>query len=101
MTWLHEYDPIGNITHIEDDADIQNVVFFKNQRKQTQTDHALLNSIMDKAVTRYEEAEEQPKLDLRARWMRVAGPRPRHVDRRGGAPDPPTVRAAEHPVDRS
>ena len=44
-------------------------VFFKQQLKQTQTDHALLNSIMDKAVTRYEEAEEQPKLDLRARMQ--------------------------------
>jgi type I restriction enzyme R subunit len=44
-------------------------VFFKHPRKQTQTNHALLNSIMDKAVTRYEEAEDQPKLDLRARMQ--------------------------------
>ena len=41
-------------------------VFFKGNRKQTQTDHALLNSIVDKAVIRYEVAEEQSKLDLRA-----------------------------------
>jgi type I restriction enzyme R subunit len=44
-------------------------VFFKLHRKQTQTDHALLNSIVDKAVTRYEEVEEQAKLDLRARMQ--------------------------------
>jgi RHS repeat-associated protein len=28
----YTYDPIGNITHIEDDADIQNAVFFRNRR---------------------------------------------------------------------
>src|SRR5262249_25448524 len=28
----YTYDPAGNITHIQDDADIQNVVFFGNQR---------------------------------------------------------------------
>jgi len=28
----YTYDPIGNITHIQDDADIQNVVFFRNRR---------------------------------------------------------------------
>src|SRR5262249_37172899 len=28
----YTYDPVGNITHIQDDADIQNVVFFYNQR---------------------------------------------------------------------
>jgi RHS repeat-associated protein len=28
----YTYDPIGNVTHIQDDADIQNVVFFFNQR---------------------------------------------------------------------
>jgi RHS repeat-associated protein len=28
----YTYDPAGNITHIQDDADIQNVVFFKNRR---------------------------------------------------------------------
>jgi type I restriction enzyme R subunit len=47
-------------------------VFFKHHRKQTQTDHALLNSIVDKAVTRYEEAQEQAKLDLRARMTAFA-----------------------------
>jgi type I restriction enzyme R subunit len=44
-------------------------VFFRGRQKQTQTDHALLNSIVDKAITRYEEAEEQAKLDLRARMQ--------------------------------
>jgi RHS repeat-associated protein len=28
----HTYDPAGNITHIEDDADIQNTVYFRNLR---------------------------------------------------------------------
>lgn len=28
----YTYDPAGNITHIQDDADIQNEVFFRNQR---------------------------------------------------------------------
>ncbi|MBS1910851.1 MAG: hypothetical protein JST22_02580 [Bacteroidetes bacterium] len=28
----YTYDPIGNITRLRDDADIQNVVFFRNQR---------------------------------------------------------------------
>ena len=28
----YAYDPSGNITHIEDDADIQNTVFFRNRR---------------------------------------------------------------------
>jgi YD repeat-containing protein len=26
------YDPVGNITHIQDDADIQNTIYFRNQR---------------------------------------------------------------------
>jgi len=28
----YTYDPVGNITHIQDNADIQNVVYFSNQR---------------------------------------------------------------------
>ncbi len=28
----YTYDPTGNITHIQDDADIQGVIFFRNQR---------------------------------------------------------------------
>lgn len=28
----YAYDPAGNITHIQDDADTQNVIFFRNQR---------------------------------------------------------------------
>src|SRR5262249_44363725 len=28
----YTYDPVGNVTHLRDDADIQNVVFFKNRR---------------------------------------------------------------------
>ena len=28
----YTYDPVGNITHIRDDADIQNVIYFRNQR---------------------------------------------------------------------
>ena len=35
----YTYDPAGNITHIQDDADIQNVVFFRNQRVEPSTDY--------------------------------------------------------------
>jgi RHS repeat-associated protein len=33
------YDPAGNITHIQDDADIQNAVFFRNQRVEPSNDY--------------------------------------------------------------
>jgi RHS repeat-associated protein len=33
------YDPVGNITRIRDDADIQNVVFFANQRVEPSSDY--------------------------------------------------------------
>jgi RHS repeat-associated protein len=36
---LYAYDPVGNITHIQDDADIQNVVFFRNQRVEPSNDY--------------------------------------------------------------
>jgi RHS repeat-associated protein len=35
----YTYDPAGNITHISDDADIQNVVFFRNQRVEPSADY--------------------------------------------------------------
>jgi RHS repeat-associated protein len=35
----YTYDPAGNITHIQDDADIQNVVFFRNQRVEPSADY--------------------------------------------------------------
>jgi RHS repeat-associated protein len=35
----YTYDPVGNITHIQDDADIQNVVFFRNQRVEPSGDY--------------------------------------------------------------
>jgi RHS repeat-associated protein len=34
------YDPVGNITRIRDDADIQNVVFFRNQRVEPSSDYS-------------------------------------------------------------
>jgi RHS repeat-associated protein len=34
------YDPVGNITHIQDDADTQNVIFFANQRVEPSADYA-------------------------------------------------------------
>jgi RHS repeat-associated protein len=34
----YTYDPFGNITHIQDDADIQNVVFFRNRRVEPSSD---------------------------------------------------------------
>jgi RHS repeat-associated protein len=33
------YDPVGNITRIRDNADTQNVIFFKNQRVEPSTDY--------------------------------------------------------------
>src|SRR5260370_23258524 len=35
----YTYDPVGNITHIRDDADIQNVVFFRNKRIEPSNDY--------------------------------------------------------------
>jgi RHS repeat-associated protein len=34
----YSYDPVGNITHIQDDSDIQNVIYFKNQRVEPSND---------------------------------------------------------------
>ena len=36
---FYYYDPSGNITHIEDDADIQNTVYFKNKRVEPGVDY--------------------------------------------------------------
>jgi RHS repeat-associated protein len=36
---FYSYDPVGNITHIQDDADTQNVVFFRNQRVEPSNDY--------------------------------------------------------------
>lgn len=33
------YDPVGNITRLRDDADIQNVIYFKNQRVEPSADY--------------------------------------------------------------
>jgi len=35
----YAYDPAGNITHIQNDADIQNVVFFRNRRVEPSNDY--------------------------------------------------------------
>jgi RHS repeat-associated protein len=35
----YTYDPIGNIAHIQDDADIHNVVYFNNQRVEPSNDY--------------------------------------------------------------
>jgi hypothetical protein len=35
----YTYDPVGNITHIQDDADIQNTVYFRNQRVEPSSDY--------------------------------------------------------------
>ncbi|MBV8841525.1 MAG: type I restriction endonuclease subunit R [Bryobacterales bacterium] len=51
--------------HIVFETDVEQfaAVFFK-PKKQTQQDHALMNSIIDKAVTRYAEADKQAQSDL-------------------------------------
>jgi RHS repeat-associated protein len=35
----YTYDPVGNITHIQDDADIHNVIFFRNERVEPSADY--------------------------------------------------------------
>jgi len=35
----YTYDPVGNITHIQDNADIQNVIFFRNVRVEPSADY--------------------------------------------------------------
>ena len=35
----YTYDPIGNITHIQDNADIQKIIFFRNQRVEPSADY--------------------------------------------------------------
>lgn len=35
---LYTYDPVGNVSHIQDNADLQNVVFFSNRRVEPSTD---------------------------------------------------------------
>jgi RHS repeat-associated protein len=35
----YTYDPTGNITHIKDDADVHNVVFFRNMRVEPSNDY--------------------------------------------------------------
>ena len=35
----YTYDPVGNVTHIQDDADVQDVVFFNNQRVEPSNDY--------------------------------------------------------------
>jgi RHS repeat-associated protein len=35
----YTYDPVGNITHIQDDADIQNTIYFRNQRVEPSADY--------------------------------------------------------------
>jgi RHS repeat-associated protein len=35
----YTYDPVGNITHIQDDADIQNVIYFNNRRVEPSADY--------------------------------------------------------------
>ena len=35
----YTYDPVGNITHIQDDADIQDIIFFRNRRVEPSSDY--------------------------------------------------------------
>jgi len=35
----YTYDPVGNITHIQDDADIHNVIYFRNKRVEPSNDY--------------------------------------------------------------
>src|SRR5439155_27027397 len=35
----YTYDPAGNITYIEDNADVQNIVFFRNRRVEPSSEY--------------------------------------------------------------
>ena len=35
----YTYDPIGNVTHLQDNADKQNVIYFRNQRVEPSADY--------------------------------------------------------------
>lgn len=64
----YTYDPAANITHIQDDADIQNVIFFRNHRVEPSADFTY------DAIYRLTEASGREQLGLN-----------------GGAPLPPTA----------
>ena len=64
----YTYDPAGNITHIQDDADIQNVVFFRNHRVEPSASYTY------DAIYRLTEASGREQLGLN-----------------GSAPLPPTA----------
>ena len=63
----YTYDPIGNITHIQDSADVQNVVFFRNRRVEPSADYTY------DAIYRLIQASGREQLGLS-----------------GGGPQPPT-----------
>jgi len=65
----YAYDSIGNITHIQDNADIQNVVFFRNRRVEPSSDYTY------DAIYRLAEASGREHLGLNG----------------GGQPLPPTA----------
>ncbi len=44
-------------------------VYFKPQRKQTANDHAQMNGILDKAVERFKEREEEEREDIKAQFV--------------------------------
>ena len=65
----YTYDPAGNITHIQDDADIQNVVFFRNRRVEPSADFTY------DAIYRLIEASGREQLGLNGGDAASARPR--------------------------
>jgi RHS repeat-associated protein len=61
----YTYDPSGNVTHIQDDADIQNVVFFRNQRVEPSNDYTY------DAIYRLIQAEGREQLGLNGGGVRL------------------------------
>ena len=62
----YSYDPVGNITHIQDDADMQNAVFFRNQRIEPSNDYTY------DAIYRLIQASGREQLGLDGRWKQAA-----------------------------
>jgi hypothetical protein len=69
----YTYDPVGNLTHIQDDADLQNIVFFNNRRVEPSNDYTYY------AVYRLIEATGREQLGL-ATGGAVLAPTPSSYD---------------------
>ena len=75
-------DPVGNITHLQDDADIQNVIYFRNRRVEPSADY-----VYD-PIYRLTRASGREHLGQLAAAGLVPGPSSYNDQRRVGLPQP-------------